>query len=282
VNDLRERIAELTNARVDRIERIQSLWGGYGELVRAHLASGASVIAKSVQPPMNDGSISHARKRRSYDVELTFYRRFARDCDDGCRVAKFYGSRISKSGWIFVFEDLDAAGFRERHSDPTGQDLDACLSWLATFHARFLGVRPDGLWAIGTYWHLDTRQEELAAMRDESLRARAPTLDRMLREARFQTLVHGDAKPDNFCFSPRGVAAVDFQYVGGGCGVKDVAYLLHGTTKRIEERSLSTYFSRLRAALSDDVDQDAMEREWRSLYPAAKEDFERFLAGWRK
>jgi hypothetical protein len=38
----------------------------------------------------------------------------------------------------------------------------AALSWLAAFHAFFWGrPRPDGLWQQGTFWHLDTRQEEL-------------------------------------------------------------------------------------------------------------------------
>lgn len=223
--------------------------------------------------------VSHARKCRSYDVEVEFYRSFAPRCTDS-RVAKLVGHRASKGEWLVVLEDLDDAGFSERRRDPIGSELDACLRWLARFHACFLGARPEGLWKTGTYWHLDTRREELAAMRDDALRARAPELDRKLREARFQTLVHGDAKPDNFCFSKSEVAAVDFQYVGGGCGMKDVAYLLHGASRRIEEQTLTTYFRCLREAV--DTDTDALETEWRALYPVAREDFERFLDGWKR
>ena len=127
-----------------------------------------------------------------------------------------------------MLEDIDAAGFPERRRDPGPGGIDACLRWLAAFHARFLGVAPDGLWKNGTYWHLATRQDELAAIEDPELREAAPLLDQKLRACVFQTLVHGDAKPANFCFARGGssVAAVDFQYVGGGCGMKDVAYLL--------------------------------------------------------
>ncbi len=77
------------------------------------------------------------------------------------------------------------------------------------------------------------------------------------------------------------MAAVDFQYVGGGSGVKDVAYLLHGAVSAGEERAfLDAYFAKLRAALPTGVDADALEAEWRGLYPIAARDFERFLAGW--
>jgi len=75
---------------------------------------------------------------------------------------------------------------------------------------------------------LATRPDELDALEDCPLKAAAVTIDRRLANSQFQTFVHGDAKLAKFCFGAdrRQVAAVDFQYVGGGCGMKDVAYLI--------------------------------------------------------
>jgi len=276
--------------RARRADRIQSLWSGYGEIIRVELSGGAhdTAIVKSVRPPSRvKDDRSDARKRRSYDVEMAWYRGLAKKCDDTCRVPALLASRASKDEWIFVLEDLDAAGFGERARNPNATQTEACLSWLAAFHARFLFTEPDGLWKSGTYWHLQTRPDELARVADEALKAKAPLLDRQLREAKFQTLVHGDAKPANFCFAPKGraVAAVDFQYVGGGCGMKDVAYFLFDETgsAAAEAKQLDFYFERLRAALKlreHIVDISALELEWRALYPVAKADFYRFLAGW--
>ena len=100
----------------------------------------------------------------------------------------------------------------------------------------------------------------------------------------------GSSRCKTFCFAKRGggVAAVDFQYVGGGCGMKDVAYLLHGEVSH--GRHLDAYFTHLRSALASEaseasgtkaVDAAALERDWRALYPVAVSDFSRFLAGWR-
>jgi hypothetical protein len=275
-------------SKVARVERIQSLWGGYGELVRAHLVGGAepTVIMKWVRAPRarDTRDVSHRRKARSYDVEQTFYRSYASRCEGDPRVARHLGQRKSESEWVLALEDLDAVGFSRRLRNPRGHELEACLRWLARFHARFLGTRPEGLWKEGTYWHLETRPDELRAIAGSELFTRAPELDAQLREARHRTLVHGDAKPANFCFDAGGreAAAVDFQYVGGGCGMRDVAYLLHGSVTRAEEEaSLARYFDALRAVLPPDIDPDALEREWRALYPIAIADFERFLAGWR-
>ena len=278
-----------TSAR--RVERIQSLWSGYGEIVRVALtgADVETVVVKSVQPPARlrgaRKDASHARKCRSYDVETTWYRTFASRCDDSCRVPHLVGARGAEEEWLIALEDIDAAGFPERRRAPGSSGMEACLRWLASFHARFLGVAPEGLWKNGTYWHLATRQDELAVMDDAELRAAAPLLDQKLRACTFQTLVHGDAKPANFCFARGGtaVAAVDFQYVGGGCGMKDVAYLL--SDDPAEARWLDVYFAHLRSALDlrpERVQSDALEREWRALYPIARADYHRFLAGWAK
>jgi hypothetical protein len=289
-------VTEVTRAtRVERGRAIQSLWGGYGELFRVELdgADVASVIVKWVKPPHHrlgrhrggaENERSHARKCRSYDVETAWYRTYASQCDATCRVPKLLGSRAGKDEWLLILEDLDAAGFGVRARRETGASLEVCLGWLASFHARFLGAEPTGLWKTGTYWHLATRPDELAVMEDDALRAAAPALDRMLSTCRFKTFVHGDAKLPNFCFSPAGdaVAAVDFQYVGGGCGMKDVAYLIAGDPA--ESRHLDYYFARLREHVDGarSFDGSALEEEWRALYPIACVDFYRFLAGWAK
>lgn len=274
--------------RLAAMTRVQGLWDGYGEILRVTLAGGPrdTVIVKWVRPPPargGDDDASRKRKCRSYDVESTFYRTVAAACDDTCRVATCLGQSRAGGEWLFVFEDLDAAGFPQRERAPRGAAFEACLAWLAAFHARFVGRVPEGLWKVGTYWHLATRQGELAiaARRDPALPERARSLDRQLSEARYQTLVHGDAKPANFCFTRdrRSVAAVDFQYVGGGPGIRDVAYFLHG--ERAPTRALDLYFAHLLPRLPTTIDGSALEREWRELFPVAVADFDRFLAGWQ-
>ncbi|MDF1839520.1 MAG: DUF1679 domain-containing protein, partial [Planctomycetota bacterium] len=201
------------------------------------------------------------------------------------RTAKCYHAEATARGWRFLLEDLDASGYAQRHTDPNPAQIDSCLHWLASFHARYLNHEPTGLWQIGTYWHLATRQDELQVLEDPKLLEAAPKLDHLLNHCRYRTLVHGDAKVANFCFGEHGVAAVDFQYVGGGGGIKDVAYFLSSclTDAECEERApqlLDTYFAHLRECLEDHVDKDALVDEWRGLYPAAWADFHRFLAGW--
>jgi thiamine kinase-like enzyme len=113
-----------------------------------------------------------------------------------------------------------------------------------------------------------------------------------LRQCRYQTLIHGDAKLANFCFStdspePR-VAAVDFQYVGKGCGMKDVAYFIGSCLNEeeceaMESSLLDYYFSELGQRVSEkhsNVDTKQLEQEWRSMYDVAWADFHRFLKGW--
>ncbi len=289
-------IASTVGARsARRAGRIQSLWSGYGDLFRVVFDGGRvpGAVVKWARPPADAADdASSRRKRRSFDVETAFYRALAPRCDDSCRVAELYGARgdDGTGEWLLVLEDLDASGFAMRSDEATGPALDAALRWLASFHARFLGEPLSGVWPTGSYWHLATRREELPAIVDPALRGAAAALAARLAAARFRTLLHGDAKDANFCYRAERTqaAAVDFQYPGHGAGIVDVAYLLYGRADEpadgIDERALATYFAWLREAIDArgaSVDVVALEAEWRALYPIARLDFCRFLAGWR-
>jgi len=287
--------------RCTKVGVIQNLWSGYGSIERYALEGAPfdSVILKHVKPPTLakhprgwNTDLSHARKLKSYQVESNWYQNYAFQCSQHCRVPKCFGVKQNTGEQFIWLEDLDAAGFPGRRRLVDRDELEACLSWLAHFHATFLGVTGDGLWERGTYWHLQTRPDELKILEkeDPKLWQAAGPIDGKLSEARFQTLVHGDAKLANFCFSERdsSVAAVDFQYVGIGCGMKDVAYFLGSCLDEAKCESqapelLDYYFSQLEFALEGKLPESIvseMEAEWRSLYVYAWADFHRFLKGW--
>jgi hypothetical protein len=293
-------ILEVTGASsVFQLQVIQRLWRGYGHIVRYGITDCefGSVIVKHIQLPHCrsqtsniENDLSHRRKVHSYHVETVWYKDWSRHCDTLCRVPRCLASTVLNDEVLIILEDLDAAGFSQRRSRVNDEEMQACLSWLAHFHATFINQAPTGLWPIGTYWHLDTRPDELRALDDIPLKNAAAAIDQKLRASPFQTLVHGDAKLANFCFSKQGgrVAAVDFQYVGGGCGIKDVAYFIDSCLEgeqcqRQERHLLHVYFQALKLALQGKrktVDADAIEQDWRALYPVAWTDFHRFMKGW--
>lgn len=278
---------------------IQSLWSGYGEIVRFRLEGAAvpSAILKHVRFPSEvnhprgwHNDRSHRRKVRSYEVEMAWYRDWSGRCDEHCRVPCCYAAESIGEEHLIVLEDLDAAGFPIRKGNLDRNGVQRCLAWLAHLHATFLGKTPEGLWPVGSYWHLATRPDEWKAIKDLSIRKAAAPIDAALNACRHQTIIHGDAKVANFCFSGDGkrVAAVDFQYVGGGCGMKDVAYLLGSCLDEYQQEHwkaelLDFYFDELRSALQEKEKGsvcDALEEEWRALFPVAQADFYRFLVGW--
>ncbi len=302
---LHQYIADQTGAStVTPLDRVQTLWSGYGEIRRYSLAGlqdtnnaeARSVIAKDINPPQAtehprgwNTDISHQRKLRSYEVEAHWYQNFAPLCDDDCRVAHCFGVLNDASRQLILLEDLDNS-YPCRLSQAELPQIKACLKWLANFHAKFLGVSAEGLWQVGTYWHLDTRPDELDAMADGELKQAASWLDQRLTDCPYQTLVHGDAKVANFCFSQDGlkVAAVDFQYVGGGAGIKDVTYFLGScmTEQQLmdhDQTLLGFYLDCLVCALrryQPRLPAEEIARTWSELYAVAWTDFYRFLSGW--
>lgn len=280
-------------------EVLQTLWGGYGELYRVYLDGykAGSVIVKQIAfppPAVNhprgwQSDFAHQRKLRSYQVEALWYQDYASEVTANCYCPQPVTVQHSDDALSLVLEDL---GVNYPFTPEAIQlpQVRLCLRWLAHFHARFLALDGKGLWPRGTYWHLDTRPDEHDAMPDSALKQQACQIDEILSDLSYPTLVHGDAKLANFCFSDRGdqVAAVDFQYVGRGCGVQDVVYFL---TSCLDERQcfehadalLDEYFATLRSVLTPRLGRDEtrqLEFEWRRCYPLAWADFQRFLTGW--
>ena len=272
-------------------EVIQELWSGYGKIIRIGLENAAvdSVVIKHVQIPISKNhprgwntDIGHQRKVKSYKVETTWYDQYSKY--SAARLPQCLAIETKDDEVLMVMEDLDEAGYHLRKSQVSWDEIAACLAWLAQFHASYLGKTPEGLWEVGTYWHLNTRPQELAVLDDQRLKEAAPIIDEKLTTCTYKTFVHGDAKLANFCFADGGqVAGLDFQYVGGGCGIKDVVYFIGSCLKeseceRLETRILDTYFDHLQSELKES--NEALETEWRSLYRVAWADFHRFLKGW--
>ena len=311
------------------VQVIQSLWGGYGELVRLvfsqeNSAELKSVIVKHVALPDKaehpkgwNTKLSHQRKVHSYQVETEWYQSFTQEWDERCPVPVGLQCGLQENEWLIVMQDLADIGFPltsqfdvlavsdDLATNDTQSELasgytleeqkqrDACLKWLANFHAKHIHIDQEqsaSLWQVGTYWHLDTRPDELNALADLPLKNQAQHIDRLLKECPYQTLVHGDAKLANFCFDSesQNAAAVDFQYVGNGCAMKDVALFMSSAVRpqdcaELESHMLETYFRYLEEALAyyqSQLSFDEIEAAWRPMFYVAWADFQRFVKGW--
>lgn len=294
-----EIILNKTNSRDLWVEdRIQELWSGYGNILRYGLEGGdyKSVIVKHID--LNRGGshprgwntdLSHKRKERSYRVEMEWYRSWSERVTSKCPIPGLISITQGEMESLIILEDLNQRGFPLRKASVDIPQIKKCLEFLAYFHMNFINEEPLKLWDIGCYWHLETRPQELERLSDKKLKLKAKEIEDRLTRAKYQTIVHGDAKLANFCFSETGECAmVDFQYVGGGPGVKDVAYfigscLYEEDCETYEEELLESYFKSLKTAaieLNKNINIDDLVKEWRTLYHTAWCDFHRFLKGW--
>ena len=298
---LTDRILACTGAsRVVRVDTIQELWSGYGQIERYSLEThedaggreASSVIVKRIQPPDSqqhprgwNNQASVARKLESYQIEANWYTDYARNASKLCAMPELYAQFSQKNNICLILEDLDLH-YPNRFTTLSFEQCIACVHWLAKFHAQYLHHPGNSLWPIGTYWHLDTRADEFAAMPASELKDAAASISQRLNHCTYKTLVHGDAKVANVCFPKTNgdVAFVDFQYVGKGCGMSDLAYFLGSCLSseqchRHASALLDVYFAELSRHI-ETSQASAVETEWRTLFPFAWADFHRFLAGW--
>ena len=287
---------ELNLGKLFAIEKIQTLWSGYGQLVRLKF-SNKNIIVKHVKLPKLsqhprgwNTNLSHKRKLHSYQVEVNWYKNFSKKIDGNCRIPKGIKTFQNENEWLIVMEDLSSSGFTTIATIAYRTHLRTVIKWLANFHAKYMNVKTDIVWKIGTYWHLDTRPDELELLEDKELKKYAKIIDDKLNNCRYQTIVHGDAKLANFCFNKEGTlcAAVDFQYIGHGCGMKDLIYFMSSAiepevSEKMQDWVLNTYFEELEKALEYyqvNIKSSDVKKEWEILFPIAWADFQRFIKGW--
>lgn len=297
INSLYKNIGdELKLGTLISSEVIQSLWSGYGEIVRL-VFKNKSVIVKHIKLPKKaehpkgwNSSFSHKRKLYSYEVEVNWYEKFSNTVDNNCLTPQCLKTFHTQDESLIVMEDLSSLGFNTIVKNANRNHLKASIFWLANFHAKHLNTKSDLIWKVGTYWHLDTRPDELKTLEDKELKKYAKQIDDELKNCKYQTIVHGDAKLANFCFNEYGTscAAVDFQYVGHGCGMKDLILFMSSAVEpkdcaKMEKWITDTYFEIFNKSVKyyhPKINSKEIEFEWRPLFYVAWADFQRFIKAW--
>lgn len=186
------------------------------------------------------------------------------------------------------------------------------------------GVKAASVWLNGGYMYLETRRGEYASLCKDTrsewaaalcqpVEGRNASVAELVAQvltpgaegpgsgilAEFETLIHGDVKSENLFANKAGdrVAFYDFQYVGLGFGVCDLAKLFtcavpsselgrgggdHGGRQQLlpmeqgEQALLRYYLERMRDASGQTYPWDAFVRHWET----ALVDWLRFQASW--
>ncbi|EME47264.1 hypothetical protein DOTSEDRAFT_85793 [Dothistroma septosporum NZE10] len=349
VNDL----LKSKNMRVVSVKPLQSLWAGYGQIVRVKVLPPQPLILKLVTPPTDASKAQdegHLRKVISYQVEQHFYAHLAPSMPPDLAVSECLASinEQSQGGTTIAMvltdlkESFPEAG--EQRGELSEIQVNSAIKWLATFHGFWWSRRDElrhgilrkppleeaatlaqgdarsgGIWLNGGYTYLATRRKEFQALchdghsewsdllcepatsSGESIaelvaRVLSPSVDCNARcpLSNYETLIHGDVKSENLFTTTSGdaVAFYDFQYIGLGLGVCDLAKLLtcsvplevlqnaddghHRHMYQGERALLEGYHKILRQTAGKDYPWDLFEQHW----DTALVDWLRFQASW--
>ncbi|KAJ1022300.1 hypothetical protein NDA13_005211 [Ustilago tritici] len=237
-----------------------------------------------------------------------------------------YSPAESGRGQTLILEDLAIRYpiLAEKRATLSEGQVKTALEWLATFHAHSCNIesasplptssfcpppseavkgwKGRGLWQQGGYSYLSTRLSELESISPlnspwgrlglHSASTLPVAIDWCLRNPPNRThlsLVHGDVKAANMAFSHDAakLAMYDFQYVGVGLGVQDLAKFLTTSiparllnSREQEEKLLKTYHDFLRNSLPEEAEYDweDLMRDWELALVA----WLTFLAGWSR
>eukprot|EP01065_Artemidia_motanka_P029754 TRINITY_DN35839_c0_g1_i1.p1 TRINITY_DN35839_c0_g1~~TRINITY_DN35839_c0_g1_i1.p1 ORF type:complete len:416 (+),score=120.76 TRINITY_DN35839_c0_g1_i1:65-1249(+) len=202
------------------------------------------------------------RDLRSYLNDVTFYRKYAADCEaTGMRLPKCYKSVAEtdpelsdpkKCSFYLLLEDLEEGGFQNRNVQNREQ-AGSLIRFLARLHstrwenaaeierdffptagAQSLDKRdPKEIESIPQSWEKVLKAwpaGELPGTLGARIHAAAQRLDAHLRrDSKHTGLIHGDFKSANLFTNEAGeVCVVDWQWSGGGKVVRELPYFLWG------------------------------------------------------
>ncbi|OTA23215.1 hypothetical protein BTJ68_14329 [Hortaea werneckii EXF-2000] len=219
----------------------------------------SSFILKLVSPPPTSSSQTssstedegHLRKLISYQVEQYFYTHLAASLPADVAVAACEGSihhqpsagddgeeNGAQPTIALMLEDL-REGFPiagEKRTALEEQHVFAALDWLAKFHG-YLATRrkeyadlledADSEWSSALCRPVPSVDASLAELVAQVLSPNVSSQATSSAISAYETLIHGDVKSENLFANTEGsaVAFFDFQYVGMGLGVCDLAKL---------------------------------------------------------
>jgi hypothetical protein len=286
-----------------QVKSLCRLWGGMGHIYRVTHNNNdgtlTSFIVKHITPPtLAQQSFGDRRKAVSYDVEANFYKHLAATLIDthGLQIprplhAECNDTKQQKSKQITIC--MTFVESQRKNRLPEKEYNKAVLAWLATLHASYWGdtavdeLENVGLQPIGSYWYLDTRQEEHDNMPNKGwegrLKRAARAIDGRLQRDPMQCIIHGDAKDANVIVPTADneeLVMCDFQYCGKGPPTRDLAYFLCTSANvKSETEALSYYLNELTLRLPPDATPPTLGELQESL-ELAYCDFCRFMSGW--
>lgn len=279
-----------------QISTLCSLWAGMGHIYKVTASSSPSFVVKHVAAPRKNKnqSLGDQRKAESYQVEASFYETLAPELISKHGINLPQPLHIERNAGKGKNEIVICMSYIENQPIDlyNEKNIREILDWLAKFHASYWGhenvdavVERVGLQTAGTYWHLDTRPDEHAAMPNTGwegrLKRAARAIDERLKRDSMQCLIHGDTKDANILVDSNGKFTMcDFQYCGKGPPSKDLAYFFYSSVSFEDELdALKFYLEKLRhylppGAVAPTMDEllDSVELAYCDLY--------RFLSGW--
>lgn len=245
----------------------------------------AAIIAKC--PSADEKTRAAAQTMRSYTLELNWYRDLAGKIPVACPQCLHAERADGDKVFVLLLQDLSPARQGDQLAGASPQAIDAALEQAARLHAAhwsdpalpqipWLAESPTArsflLAALPSYYAA-FRERYASRLAPEILELGDAMIARMDRYFAFTpqalTLQHRDFRIDNLLFTPDGrVFVLDWQTIGLGAGVLDVAYLI-GTSiadkdlRAAHEQAWVGRYSALLSSFGAAHDPEALWKEYR-------------------